>query len=247
MTSASGLILLIHMIAVLTIIVIAVKSIQRKDKYVSNQLKTSTPSKLVTFVKGLNTWRRLFGSLYFIHYLGLRFMVCILILVTPYVQSFILWGFIVFLQVVCTGMNVLRIYEKLVNYLLVLIWEVQILFTTVYLFSMHFKDQSSEDLKLKYLEPFVWTFTGFTLLFTVVNLINFLVIFIKAIIVLCKKIFKKKQKKKIIVPWFIFPKDIKETDGTSNVTRTVNDGTYIEFQPYPPKITIPHYIPNYVR
>ena len=55
MTSVSGLILLIHMIAVLTIIVIAVKSIQRKDKYVPNQLKTSTPLKLVTFVKGLNT------------------------------------------------------------------------------------------------------------------------------------------------------------------------------------------------
>ncbi len=81
---------------------------------------------------------------------------------------------------------------------------------------MHFKDQSSEDLKLKYLEPFVWTFTGFTLLFTAVNLINFLVIFIKAVIVLCKKIFLKKKKRKIIVPRFIFHKDIKETMGTSN-------------------------------
>ena len=55
MTSASGLILLVHMIAVLTIIGIAVKSIQRKDKYIPNKLKILKPSKLVTFVKGLNT------------------------------------------------------------------------------------------------------------------------------------------------------------------------------------------------
>ena len=57
---------------------------------------------------------------------------------------------------------------------------------------MHFVDQSSEDQKLRYLEPFVWTFTGLTLAFTAVNLVNFLVMFVKIVWALSKRCKKKK-------------------------------------------------------
>jgi len=48
-------------------------------------------------------------------------MVAILILVTPYVKSFILWAFIIFLQCVCVIVHIFRVYEKIINYVLVMI------------------------------------------------------------------------------------------------------------------------------
>jgi len=66
------------------------------------------------------------------------------------------------------------------------------MFTISFLFSMNFIDQSTEELKLKYLKPFVWTFTSFTLVFTLINLLNFLFMLIKVCCVCCGKCLEKK-------------------------------------------------------
>ena len=95
MITLSSIFLLLHLSAVLAVSILAIKSIKRSllNLY---QDKNKT-SKLVTFVKGLNTKRRLFGILYFVHYLGLRFVVSVLILLTSHVKSFVLWGFVLFI------------------------------------------------------------------------------------------------------------------------------------------------------
>jgi len=182
LVSISGVLILIHLIGVLALVFTALKQIKL------DRLNKTQSSKLLTFVKGLSMKKRIFGSLYFVHYIGLRLTIAVLILISPFVKSFLLWAFIVFIQFVSFCIHFTRIYEKLINYLLVLIRELQLLFVSTYLFSMHFTTQTSEELKLKYLEPFVWTFTAFTLLFTLINLINFIIMFLKLMVVLCNKV-----------------------------------------------------------
>ena len=100
-------------------------------------------------------------------------------LLTPDTKhSFILWITLVGIQMVALGIHIFKIYQTWIHYVLVLIREVQILFVVSFLLATHFIDQSTDAKRLKHLKLFVWIFQAFLLVFTAINLINFLIKFI---------------------------------------------------------------------
>ena len=63
----------------------------------------------------------------------------------------------------------------------------------MFIFSLHFIDQSTLGLKKKMLVPFIWTFTGLTFAFTIVNVLNLLLKLKPLVIYIYRKIFRKQS------------------------------------------------------
>lgn len=114
----SGVFLILHGVGVGVLVVKALLTIKKGAE------QPKAKSWLLTFVKGLNTKRRCYGILYFAHYLGFRFIVSLLILLSPYLPSFILWILIIIMQFISLVIHFFKIYEAWINYLLVMIREV---------------------------------------------------------------------------------------------------------------------------
>jgi len=187
MISVSSFIIFLYSIGILTLVIVSIWQINAKKRWVN----------LLAFVKGLNLKRILSSILYFVHYFGIWMLVSILILMTPDIKlSFLLWIFLAVIQLVAIGIHIFKIYQTWIHYVLVLIREVQILFVVLFLLVNHFIDQSTDAKWLKQLRLFVYIFQGFLLVFTTINLLNFLYQFILLIWALIRKAWPKTAPKK---------------------------------------------------
>ena len=74
-------------------------------------------------------------------------MIAIFVLLSPLVESMILWTLILALQVISTIAHIARIYALKIHHLMVMIREIQMLFTVTYILGMHFVNQHTEKLK----------------------------------------------------------------------------------------------------
>ena len=90
-------------------------------------------------------------------------------------------------------LNSPRLYQDCVSYLMTLIWEVYILFVSIYIFVIEFTDQSTEDKKTSKLKPFMVCMMTVSSIVSVISLISTFIILIKYIKVLCSKCKWKKK------------------------------------------------------
>lgn len=175
----SGVIILGYIGFEITLIVFSIGSVKVG--------KAEQTSKLATFVKGLNLKQRMFSIIYFLHFIGFRLLLGFLILLTPVIKSYLLWTFILSVQIICLVAHLFKLYEKCICYILTLLREIWLLFIVLYIFSLQFKDQSSDSQKLKHLIPFLFVNISFTAIFTLINLANMLLMLILSIHLYCLK------------------------------------------------------------
>lgn len=141
---------------------------------------------------GLRLNKRRFPFIYYFHFFSIWLLLPFLIFLTPYSNSKSLWIGISLVQTAYLFIHVIPFFKDIDTYIIGIIKEAQILFVAVYLTSLQYADQSTEELKLKYLWPFSIVYSLFTALILIVALIFSS---IKLIIFL-----KQKCKKSQVVP-----------------------------------------------
>ena len=99
------------------------------------KLKTA-PSKVLVVTQGLNRKKLLFARLYFFHFFSIRTFICILVVLTPFVKSKILWWLVIIVQFMFTLMHFVKLYDSWSVYLQGIVREVFILTIAGLLFSL---------------------------------------------------------------------------------------------------------------
>jgi len=99
------------------------------------KLKTA-PSKVLVVTQGLNRKKLLFARLYFFHFFSIRTFICILVVLTPFVKSKILWWLVIIVQFMFTLMHFVKLYDSWSVYLQGIVREVFILTIAGLLFGL---------------------------------------------------------------------------------------------------------------
>ena len=110
--SVSGVLLMIYFVALLSFAIILIL----KSK--------STNSNFNTVTKGLNKNSWLYPFIYYLHYLGIWLFIGLMIFLTPFVDSFILWFMLSVFQGIFTLAHLVKLYVTISSYILVFVWEV---------------------------------------------------------------------------------------------------------------------------
>jgi len=118
--------------------------------------------------------RRVYSVIYQIHHFLLRFVIALSILLTGSVDSWILWGILVGLQILFTLVHIFKIYKSLLEYVVVIIRECHLTLTFFYCFMLHFVDDQSEA-KIYWI---YWQYVGMHLAILLVNMLIILSPFI---------------------------------------------------------------------
>jgi len=63
-----------------------------------------------------------------------------LILLSVYVESKYLWITLIIAQFFFLGLHLMKMYDNFINYVMVLLWEIQIFFVIIYLSNLQFVD-----------------------------------------------------------------------------------------------------------
>lgn len=127
----SGFFLLVYFVLIIVFVVIVI-------------WKSKTKSRLAHITKGLNQKSKWFVFLYYFHYFGIRLLIAFLIFLSKYVESFYLWLLLSLFQLLIVILHAIKLYDGFINYILVFIWEVQILFVIATLTVLHKFDSKSE-------------------------------------------------------------------------------------------------------
>ena len=89
---------------------------------------------LLTFVKGLNIKKIKFPILYFFHFLFIRFALAILIAYQNQADGWVrVWMGVAGIQTAFLIVHTQRLYEKLVHQVLVIVRELQLIFSVVFI------------------------------------------------------------------------------------------------------------------
>lgn len=94
------------------------------------------PNKVLVVTQGLNRRRLLFSWLYFFHFFFIRTFICVLVVLTPFVNSKILWWIVLIVQILFFLMHFVKLYDSWSVYLQGIAWETFILLIAGLLFSL---------------------------------------------------------------------------------------------------------------
>jgi len=75
------------------------------------------PQKSLVITQGLNKRRLCFSRLYFFHYFFIRTFICLMVLITPFASSKILWLIVLIIQTIFTFMHLIKLYDAWSLYL----------------------------------------------------------------------------------------------------------------------------------
>ena len=105
---------------------------------------------LKLLVNGLNTKKQVYVTIYFTHYLLLRVLLGSLIFLSVLVPSQYVWLGLIFAQFMFMLLHLVKLYDSVMTYLMVLLREIQILFVFIFLGVLQFVDQSQESLQQRH-------------------------------------------------------------------------------------------------
>lgn len=111
--SLSMLFVACHFILVVTLFTFTTKSVN-----------SNWCSLLNLLVNGLNTKKRIYVAMYFTHYLLVRVLLGLLIVVSVFAQSEYIWVGLIVAQFLFMCLHIVKLYDSYINYVMVLLWEI---------------------------------------------------------------------------------------------------------------------------
>jgi len=156
---------------------IIIKAIRKISKNQLNSVVTS----------GLNKRRKLLPAIYYFHFFFIRVFLSLMVLLTPFVNSVILWIVILLVQILICFAHLIKFYEAWEIYLQAIVRELYILAIIIHLLATQFTDQSSHVQQLKELKALNYLSTSLSVLFAIMQLTSLVYKIVKWIKWKCRR------------------------------------------------------------